>query len=1714
MVKMKHLWKIWQGCLVAHLLFPILVVAQNEAGSLDSFVADWEVLSAKADLTLGDRLVAQTDIIQGVSEFSVWTSEPVWTWVQTSLDLWETSPDIELARENYLSILREIGTSLHDSGQPFTGEERLREYIQRALSLSLSPVEEGTLLLFLAESWIRTADGEVESLRRAESILQQAADLLPAEPPRDAVHAHLGDLLLGDDEHLDSGDRRVGDRTITQAVFHYRAVQGISGARQAYVDLANEKLALLLEPELAYEVRNRYLPRNDIRISVKSRNIPFLEVDLVPLSNLGGVPMTPLDTLLEVWKDYDASPEQIVLSKRFPVRTRMPFDWAETQLRLGEEYSGGWYGLSIRGGGMEIKELLLVTTLEIAAIPRPSGDLAVWISDTESGLSLPGTEIHILDESGTVLTSEEAGENGFIVLDSADVSGWSELQAISGSNPGVLQRESISSKRGLLPWVIANSLEIAPGESLQFSVFGVDGEDWIDANDGPGVLFPDGSVVSPEIQSRSSSWISCLVRIPESSATTGPLYVELRGGYRLLLSHVVIANMLPLEVEFTGDRLEDGSNMFLDTSSLGIQLSASTPVWDSQPDYIRMRVLRMDRKKQVGGENAERPHTEHVLLENIFSIDDAQSKGTLVMLPALPVGESFLPVKVEVVSLDGDELLGTGHAALMNYRSLVHLKTDENIILTGETVRVRLEYEDPTSTSWRPHSGDLVLYRETWESRYIHRKRGNLISESEYTILPDRSLLGAAKTDYRLSEQGYVREEIQRLSVKASSNRVSVPINFERPGYYHIDFESPEGDIKATYEGGALEVWVLPETGDLHSFRSVEPRVIIEAGKDNSYECLLLMDRAETSVLMDFEHEDGSTLTRILSPETSAVAFNYVPETASPLLTCRFFIVGDRQTEFLWQRLREQSRLELTIGADQLFGVNPGASFAWPLSVSGELGESPVYWTFFPNTVSSLVRSRADWQTAFQADEFNRQPVPVMFLEKSLPLFHPLDTRRVSDNASLAEPEKEPLSSAEILSLYPEFLLPSIDLPSADSLSLSMPPETGNTVSLTGSFPDSAGQWNLTLYAESIHGNLTMEEWLVSTELPVRSHLEGPPVLRLGDEAELRLQLGNTTSDPVALDIETGSEGVTTLMATPPGEIVLPPGEEHELYFPVKGNTAGEGDFTVRAVGQGTSTESLHRYETQRESPETAWKFRLIPPQKGIWKDSLAFPDWGEGLFITASGLGSLLPELWPHLRHVQSDIEPLVVALGDWALFRTLEFQGLPRANLLEDVTDNLLSVLTGRQSVDGGHSWSAGGPSDAWLSALVLWTLDSFSDSDSELFVEILEASREFLEGTLINSELDTGVRLFALRALAAEAVNSPNARPTRIQARSFLEFLYQRSSLSTAELAMLLEIARAYDFKEEIVLLTLELRQQASSANGSGPRSFFSESLIFLALNEDSGSSETHLEGLEGALMALGESGPVRGWEHVAGMLNLMNGFYWKGEFNIDGQIRMTLNDLDPVDFMLNPDLSHPGLYPLHLEQDMLGQLNIEVETAFALSPVILAFIGSVTTKPEIPVYPGYELELFREFDERTLLTGTHKSLAEIGDDTAGVSTGDVLRMRLTLTAETSEPYAELCFPVPAGLSTEGQSIEHRWESPSLTSPAVDSPSPNFHSLESDDTCRVFRLEPFPAGRHVIEIPFKVKWAGTYSWPANLIFYPQSGASYQIENAGPLKVSHLED
>lgn len=1616
-------------------------------------------------------LVTRSDELIGALVSGNETMESLWSVAEVCLLEWEASIDLKLAGKSYLAILRAFadGARIRD-GHP--REAAFRVFLEKALKISTTAEERGILKLAIAESLLREPDTSVAGSRRqVDFLLREAVLLLPERAPKDVLYRLLCRDLPAFPLSPEAALERQGLR-LTEAAQYLRSLIEVEGARKEAIDSARDLLESIEKEELSTSAAGRFMPFEAVRLPIHARNLDSAEVRVYALPSMGEEAPYAMEDLNSLPLE-NAAPlvrETVVFN---PVERN---DWQERSVQIGEGLAAGWYAIEVISDSLTRRDLLLVTDLEIIARAIPDG-LEVRIFSLRTGRPVPDTEIFLIQDS-LVIESQVSDGLGACFFPEIGSSDGMELVVATQDLFGALP---IAAKP-----VAAASAEVEfkaypqilkPGESLRWLATGDVGDGYMEFE------LPDQSIVGASADYLGESWASGELKLPPDILLNGGVYRVRQDGARQLVAHIWQALDSSLQILPISEPLYAGTAVFLKSQFEGIEISVMDALSDL-PEYIRVEICGVERLAQAQADEVKHKQVSREVLVRQLNANEA----VRILSNDLRMGADLGVFQVTVFPLEGDEVLGTYWFSLSADREIFFAKTEEQLIRSGESVEILIQrpWED------REIEGNWIVYKETWRSRYVHRKRGTYLSESEYMALPERSLLGAAKTDFELFEEGFVREEIERLPAAISGHEDVISINFSLPGYYKIEFNAASDEVRALYPDGPMEVWVIGDGPDLKTFRSDEPRLIIERNGENQAEVLLLSDRSGLAAVLEWE-ADIRQERYFEESEASAIFAEISLSSRDAPVPVEAALIGERFSKRLRAVLPGTYQgPDWKLEAQALIGLSPGAPIQWKLNIDEE--NIPLWWTFVEGSLFS--------HGSLSPPLDDTSSVSNLFSMLELfPLAATLQGEAQSEVGSEVSTASG-LTPHQLKTLYPElFFVRSPDFLLPQILDQQTPYPEPRT--LIGHLPEQPGSWELVVYG--VHdGRLAERRWALSTDLPVDFSIDAPGYLRQGDRFDLQIRLRNSLAETLFLDFAALIPEGMSVEDNIPSMLQLPALREVSMDFSITANVMGPQKVAFRMGSEDrdievAATRSIGVIPVPEFEP---WRIRLLAPNE-LSENELEVDLSQAGASVRLlAGLGSALPNLWQGLASGIRPADQLMGALGDWSLASVMFRYGRPFSAASEFATAELDQLLTAHAVEGGGWSFLPQGSSSLWLSAQIVAILEMGAEDPESMLQGHLLAGRAYLEKQLLEQP-DTQPRLEALHALSISSAMEHRRGPTRFEARSFLEMMQNRETLTPEQVALLLLIARNFAFEEEVRLLGGLLEQQLREQNALSSLSLSSLGQVYLALSMGMQQPAKADPVLHEMCVRLSESVGLTGWQQLAAFLALIMDDYWQGDFDIGGNYAFavgadSLEQVDLTGFASNKALQMPIAEPT---EGIEEAISLTVDTRDLSTPLYLFESGGQAQKKVLLLDSANEVRIIRIYEQQTLLMGSIERRAALTANRLQVQANDLLVLDMELENLVPGTPMELEVPIPGGLALMKDSVE-LWN--------ADSAMPNtlMELVEGAQSLWVGFTAPGD-GKVVLRARFAAKWTGTFSWPAAQLFDRMEGTCYQVGDDRELTV-----
>lgn len=1018
---------------------------------------------------------------------------------------------------------------------------------------------------------------------------------------------------------------------------------------------AREALRRIREPELNALITHTFKPDTQVHFTVGWRNIDAVDTRLWRTSAEQLGKANPDDLELAALVDAEAEP---LWTRRLTAAPARPHLSIEERVVLPDALATGVYLVEVEGGGKSAVRLLLVTE---AALVAHAGD-RVLLHAVESATGAPvaeasfsiaffwtarvGDRLEMRRESMTT----HADADGVALVDWPEVPRRARMFAVADTALGpVVLRSMLAAGRwwstmdgtGTRAHVHADRPLYRPGETVRWRAILRDYRDGAfflpqtteftyEIRDNRGEVIAEGNVRTGEFGTAHDT-----LDLP-ADARPGPHRIILRDGTSVLRTaelFVVEAFRVPeFEVVVTFDGVE--SDLGRPAFSLGETVSgrvdvsyfAGGPVGDAE---LEIRVGRGPRGR-FPGVARQAPRLRPGSAERVdMIVTRTDARGTAPFeISTNPEDDADFEYTLEVAVRDasGRETRETASFLVTRQPYDVSLHAEHSLLRPGDRARLHVEAAD-VGGGGRAVDGRLTVVRERWRQVFIHQRRGNEISGDEYRALPERSLLGTARSDYRLKEEGFVTETIGEVALSTSTDgRALHSMETPEPGYYRATWLSegrrglpvtaetvfwvtPEGDSRIGYRPSGVQLHF-----DDRVYRVGEPvpvlitaeapgrTVLLIRGEDEIREWEVIRMRGNARlVLLDTAVADAPTLGLTATMVHDDTVFGDHRRVRVERAERRLDVglsfdaqaYGPRGEATATLRVRDESgapvRAELSLGVadDAVFSLMPRR---FP-----EIGE-----TF--SIAERHIRLRAvnsfQWQPVFRPGEDEApegtearggvrslddelyEPIPFTVTAAS-PARDGHFAMRAESAPSLAAPlEADPGTAEPLL---------RTDFQSTVAWFPNIVTDEEGRAEVSWTFPDNLTRWRATYVGVAGDERWTEGSASVVTQLPLIVRLLPPRFFIVGDQSVVTVLISNNSAQEREVRVDMRVEGGLDLESEDVKTLLLPGGQTRRVAWTARAQAPGEAGIRVTAQG-GDAADSVsvrvpvHPYGVHRHS--------------------------------------------------------------------------------------------------------------------------------------------------------------------------------------------------------------------------------------------------------------------------------------------------------------------------------------------------------------------------------------------------------------------------------------------------------------------------------------------------------------------------------------------------
>lgn len=786
----------------------------------------------------------------------------------------------------------------------------------------------------------------------------------------------------------------------------------------------------------------------------------------------------------------------------------------------------------------------------------------------------------------------------------------------------------------------------------------------------------------------------------------------------------------------------------------------------------------------------------------------------------------------------------------------VAMQAERNIVRPGESAEVSVRVEDANGNGLK-QQGTVRITREVWRERWLD-PRGKEISGRdvhELTSKP-RGLFGPrySMDDFRLIQEGYESVPVETITLSSDSNGDAM-LRFTMPeaGYYKLRWLSEDTNGMPITEETIL--WASDGSIADLGYRTDNLRIVADTTEvavgyalnllilaNESGRTVLFTQYAEDIINTEIIRMDGSAkLVRIAINEahapnfwidaTSILDHSVYSDSASieaSILSkqLQVAIATDQAAyapgENAKATITSSNYLDETVNAELSLAAIDKAVYAIQPSLRAE-----IFDFFFARQRNNRLRQSTSINQRSFYEPTPDQEVVVVYggVSKASGGAEMRSLAMRSDPFAASELVFEDITSAESqpeIALREDFRSSLIWLPEIITV------DGKTTVDIP--LADSLTTWQINAVAISEDGSVGEAETTIVSRLPLIARLQTPRFLTAGDEAIITGVLNNNTDQKLTVAASLEIDGLE-LLAENAQSIEVPAQSSAKVEWGVQATEPGEASITLTASSERFGDAMRLNVPVQPHGIEQflGASGKLVAGTEEIQID---LPEYREGsmlakLMVTPS-LAVQMVDALPYLIHYPYGCTEQTMSrfLPALAVKRVLTELGLsaeaiearifsktegtdteesPSFENLEQVITDGLDRLYDFQKPDGSWGWWKDSPSNAFMTAYVVWGLEIGRQISADIDTKRLRTAREWLTRQVVNSSMAADTRVWVLHALSANR----SLKPSKEEATAFLELMRDRDALNSYGRALLAISASNYGFEDDARLLAENLR-----------------------------------------------------------------------------------------------------------------------------------------------------------------------------------------------------------------------------------------------------------------------------------------------------------------
>lgn len=321
-----------------------------------------------------------------------------WPAYEAALEYWGSSPDLAIARVEYLGICRELIEL--DAPNSWRWGHTLGNLPESlfvgAAKVAVDPADRQRTQYWLA-SFLRRQSLTARTHERTRAAYLAALEPGPVSDEYDDALFHYATWLEDSGVLQTDAERGVWTEPdyVTAAAELRRYLEAYERGESPYREAAQNKLKAILREEVVLSVDRFFLPGSKLAADLQWRNVSEVSFSLYGFDLLKDVELRDAEDQSGSWVEaLDLSLLERRARWSLPTEDDGRHAWGREQVAIEQELPPGAYVLEATAGAARARQLVLISSTALVA--KTSGDdVLLWVSSVLDGTPLAESEVHL-----------------------------------------------------------------------------------------------------------------------------------------------------------------------------------------------------------------------------------------------------------------------------------------------------------------------------------------------------------------------------------------------------------------------------------------------------------------------------------------------------------------------------------------------------------------------------------------------------------------------------------------------------------------------------------------------------------------------------------------------------------------------------------------------------------------------------------------------------------------------------------------------------------------------------------------------------------------------------------------------------------------------------------------------------------------------------------------------------------------------------------------------------------------------------------------------------------------------------------------------------------------------------------------------------------------------------------------------------------------------